>query len=190
MLMMRANRGNHVHEWARRRRPASERPAPRARACCRASSARSGGRSGHDRGGPGGNGREAIIFPPPQYRRGSRLPRPRRRAPPGISSRAPTTRPSCGTTSTATRTRRSRPGTPRLASTCSSGWRGSVSPRRESAQAEGEASSDPSPPKLDDCLAWMQRARNHAEKLCRCFPASVRPIWPFENSFGIAIQGV
>jgi hypothetical protein len=43
---------------------------------------------------------------------------------------------------------------------------------RESAQAEGEASSDPSPPKLDDCLAWMQRARNHAEKLCRCFPAS------------------
>jgi hypothetical protein len=40
------------------------------------------------------------------------------------------------------------------------------------AQAEGEALSNSSPPKLDDCLAWMQRARNHAEKLCGCFPAS------------------
>jgi hypothetical protein len=39
-------------------------------------------------------------------------------------------------------------------------------------QAEGEASSSSSPPKLDDCLAWMQRARSHAEKLCGCFPAS------------------
>jgi hypothetical protein len=30
-----------------------------------------------------------------------------------------------------------------------------------------------SPPfKLDDCLIWMQRARDHAEKLCRCFPPS------------------
>jgi hypothetical protein len=43
---------------------------------------------------------------------------------------------------------------------------------RESAQAEGEASSNFAPPKLDECLAWMQRARNHAEKLCGCFPAS------------------
>jgi hypothetical protein len=25
---------------------------------------------------------------------------------------------------------------------------------------------------LGDCLAWMRRARDHAEKLCRCFPAS------------------
>jgi hypothetical protein len=40
------------------------------------------------------------------------------------------------------------------------------------AQAEGEAPSNSSPPKLEDCLAWMQRARNHAEKLCGCFPAS------------------
>jgi hypothetical protein len=43
---------------------------------------------------------------------------------------------------------------------------------RAPAQAEGEASSSSSPPKLDDCLAWMQRARSHAEKLCGCFPAS------------------
>jgi hypothetical protein len=40
------------------------------------------------------------------------------------------------------------------------------------AQAEGEAASSSSPPKFDDCLAWMLRARNHAEKLCGCFPAS------------------
>jgi hypothetical protein len=31
-----------------------------------------------------------------------------------------------------------------------------------------EAGADPS--KLGDCLAWMRRARDHAEKLCRCFP--------------------
>jgi hypothetical protein len=29
------------------------------------------------------------------------------------------------------------------------------------------------PPKLDDCLTWMRRARDHAEKLCRCFPSDV-----------------
>jgi hypothetical protein len=28
------------------------------------------------------------------------------------------------------------------------------------------------PSRLNDCLAWMRRARDHAEKLCRCFPAS------------------
>jgi hypothetical protein len=28
------------------------------------------------------------------------------------------------------------------------------------------------PSKLGDCLTWMQRARDHAEKLCRCFPMS------------------
>jgi hypothetical protein len=28
------------------------------------------------------------------------------------------------------------------------------------------------PSKLGDCLAWMRRARDHAEKLCRCFPTS------------------
>ena len=28
------------------------------------------------------------------------------------------------------------------------------------------------PSKLDDCLIWMRRARDHAEKLCRCFPPS------------------
>ena len=27
------------------------------------------------------------------------------------------------------------------------------------------------PSKLDDWLSWMRRARNHAEQLCRCFPA-------------------
>jgi hypothetical protein len=26
--------------------------------------------------------------------------------------------------------------------------------------------------KLDDCLSWMRRAYDHAEKLCRCFPPS------------------
>jgi hypothetical protein len=36
----------------------------------------------------------------------------------------------------------------------------------------GTEASDSSPSKLDDWLSWMQRARNHAEKLCRCFPAS------------------
>jgi hypothetical protein len=30
--------------------------------------------------------------------------------------------------------------------------------------------SEAPPSKLGDCLAWMQRARDHAEKLCRCFP--------------------
>jgi hypothetical protein len=43
---------------------------------------------------------------------------------------------------------------------------------RARAQAEGEAPSNSSTPKIDDCLAWMQRARNHAVKLCACFPAS------------------
>jgi len=33
-----------------------------------------------------------------------------------------------------------------------------------------EAGSDPS--KLGDWLTWMRRARDHAEKLCRCFPTS------------------
>jgi hypothetical protein len=33
---------------------------------------------------------------------------------------------------------------------------------------------------LGDCLAWMRRARDHAEKLCRCFPAS-------ENAGGHAL---
>jgi hypothetical protein len=34
------------------------------------------------------------------------------------------------------------------------------------------ALSEAPPSRLDDCLAWMRRARDHAEKLCRCFPAS------------------
>ena len=34
------------------------------------------------------------------------------------------------------------------------------------------ALSESSPSKLGDCLTWMQRARDHAEKLCRCFPMS------------------
>jgi len=32
-----------------------------------------------------------------------------------------------------------------------------------------EAGADPS--KLGEWLTWMRRARNHAEKLCQCFPA-------------------
>src|ERR1700675_4394355 len=34
------------------------------------------------------------------------------------------------------------------------------------------ASSQSPPSRLSDCLAWMRRARDHAEKLCRCFPTS------------------
>jgi hypothetical protein len=30
--------------------------------------------------------------------------------------------------------------------------------------------SEAAPSRLNDCLAWMRRARAHAEKLCRCFP--------------------
>ena len=33
-----------------------------------------------------------------------------------------------------------------------------------------EVASDPS--KLGDCFAWMRMARDHAEKLCRCFPTA------------------
>jgi hypothetical protein len=41
---------------------------------------------------------------------------------------------------------------------------------KEWAQMDGP--SEGPPPKLDDCLTWMRRARDHAEKLCRCFPPS------------------
>jgi hypothetical protein len=34
------------------------------------------------------------------------------------------------------------------------------------------ALSEALPSRLNDCLAWMRRARDHAEKLCRCFPMS------------------
>jgi hypothetical protein len=34
------------------------------------------------------------------------------------------------------------------------------------------ALSEAPPSRLNDCLAWMRRARDHAEKLCRCFPMS------------------
>jgi hypothetical protein len=40
------------------------------------------------------------------------------------------------------------------------------------AHAVDHAPPNSSPSKLDDWLSWMRRARNHAEKLCRCFPAS------------------
>jgi hypothetical protein len=40
---------------------------------------------------------------------------------------------------------------------------------REWAHSADRLSSSPS---LDDWLSWMRRARNHAERLCRCFPAS------------------
>jgi hypothetical protein len=32
-----------------------------------------------------------------------------------------------------------------------------------------------SPSMLADCLTWMRRARDHTDKLCRCFPASDKP---------------
>ena len=43
---------------------------------------------------------------------------------------------------------------------------------KEWALSQELALSASPPPKLGDCLAWMQRARDHAEKLCRCFPMS------------------
>jgi hypothetical protein len=33
------------------------------------------------------------------------------------------------------------------------------------------ARSKAPPSTLSDCLDWMQKARDHADKLCRCFPA-------------------
>jgi hypothetical protein len=35
-----------------------------------------------------------------------------------------------------------------------------------------EQSPNSTPLKIDDYLSWMRRARDHAEKLCRCFPKS------------------
>jgi hypothetical protein len=43
---------------------------------------------------------------------------------------------------------------------------------KEWMHAMDQASSNYSPSKLDDWLSWMRRARNHAERLCRCFPTS------------------
>jgi|SRR5258708_499602 hypothetical protein len=43
---------------------------------------------------------------------------------------------------------------------------------KEWALSQELALSESSPSKLGDCLTWMQRARDHAEKLCRCFPMS------------------
>jgi hypothetical protein len=43
---------------------------------------------------------------------------------------------------------------------------------KEWAHAADHPPPNSSPSKLDDWLSWMRRARNHAEKLCRCFPAS------------------
>jgi hypothetical protein len=40
------------------------------------------------------------------------------------------------------------------------------------AHARDQTSSNPSSPKFEDWLSWMQRARHHAEQLRRCFPAS------------------
>jgi hypothetical protein len=41
---------------------------------------------------------------------------------------------------------------------------------KEWALSQELAISESPPSKLGDCLTWMQRARDHAEKLCRCFP--------------------
>jgi hypothetical protein len=43
---------------------------------------------------------------------------------------------------------------------------------KEWAHAQELASSNSPPSKLDDWLSWLRRARGHAEKLCRCFPAT------------------
>jgi hypothetical protein len=43
---------------------------------------------------------------------------------------------------------------------------------KEWALSEELALPEAPPSRLNDCLAWMRRARDHAEKLCRCFPAS------------------
>jgi hypothetical protein len=42
----------------------------------------------------------------------------------------------------------------------------------EWARAADRTSSNSSPTKFDEWLNWLQRARSHAERLCRCFPAS------------------
>jgi hypothetical protein len=44
---------------------------------------------------------------------------------------------------------------------------------KEWALSQELALSEAPPSRLNDCLAWMRRARDHAEKLCRCFPMSV-----------------
>jgi hypothetical protein len=46
---------------------------------------------------------------------------------------------------------------------------------KEWALSQELALSEAPPSRLKDCLAWMRRARDHAEKLCRCFPASEAP---------------
>jgi hypothetical protein len=51
---------------------------------------------------------------------------------------------------------------------------------KEWALAQELALSEAPPSRLNECLAWMRRARNHAEKLCLCFPAS-------ENAGGHAL---
>src|SRR5450755_2689780 len=43
---------------------------------------------------------------------------------------------------------------------------------KEWARSQELALSEAAPSRLNDCLAWMRRARDHAEKLCRCFPMS------------------
>ena len=43
---------------------------------------------------------------------------------------------------------------------------------KEWVRSQEPALSEATPSRLNDCLAWMRRARDHAEKLCRCFPMS------------------
>jgi hypothetical protein len=43
---------------------------------------------------------------------------------------------------------------------------------KEWVRSQEPALSEATPSRLNDCLAWMRRARDHAEKLCRCFPPS------------------
>jgi hypothetical protein len=40
------------------------------------------------------------------------------------------------------------------------------------AHGQEQATLNTSPAKFDEWLSWMRRAHSHAEKLCRCFPAS------------------
>jgi hypothetical protein len=46
----------------------------------------------------------------------------------------------------------------------------------EWALAQEKASAGSPPSEFDKWLSWMRRARNHAEKLCRCFPASEKAV--------------
>jgi hypothetical protein len=45
---------------------------------------------------------------------------------------------------------------------------------KERGRSQRLPSSETAPPMLDEWLVWMRRARDHAEKLCGCFPSSAQ----------------